>query len=106
MYEIPKALPSGLEAYARSPDFTPATLPAKLQAAHSTKHGTWGVLHVLEGRVRFFLEPPHEGSVSIGAGETLVIEQQIPHRVAFEEPGRIFIEFHRAQPPRAEGSEA
>jgi len=93
---IPKELPAGLVAYGQSPVFTPDTLPAKLQAAHSTKTGTWGLLHVLEGAVLYRLEPPREGETLITAGETVVIESGIPHRVAFVEPGRFYIEFYRS----------
>jgi hemoglobin len=96
MSRIPKALPAGFVAYGRSPDFTPETLPAKLQAAHSTKAGTWGLLHVLEGKIRFQLEPPDEAEQLAGAGETVVIESGVRHRVAFVEPGRFFVEFYRA----------
>lgn len=93
---IPKELPTGLVAYARSPDFTPETLPAKLQAAHSTKAGTWGLLQVLEGTVLYRLEPPHADERLASAGDHVVIESGILHRVAFVEPGRFYVEFYRA----------
>ncbi|MPZ37169.1 MAG: DUF1971 domain-containing protein [Rhizobiales bacterium] len=96
MSRIPKELPAGLVAYGRSPDFTPETLPTKLQAAHSTKAGTWGLLHVLEGTVLYRLEPPHNGEQLAAAGESVVIESGILHRVAFVEPGRFYVEFYRA----------
>jgi len=67
-------LPRGLAPYARTPEFTPDTLPAKLQAAHSTKAGTWGLLHVQAGSVRYTLEPPQNGEVIVSAGQTVVIE--------------------------------
>jgi hemoglobin len=93
--QIPERLPPGFEAYGRSPDFTPETIPAKLQAAHATKSGTWGLLHVLEGSVRYTLEAPHRGERLVGAGEQVVIEAQVRHHVAFVEPGRFFVEFYR-----------
>jgi hemoglobin len=95
MTDIPERLPAGYETYGRSPDFTPDNLPAKLQAAHSTKPGTWGLLHVLEGRLRYTLEAPHAGERLVGAGERVVIEAEVRHRVAFVEPGRFFVEFYR-----------
>lgn len=97
---IPLQIPAGFEAYGRSPDFTDETLPARLQAAHSTKAGTWGLLHVVEGEVLFQLEPPYQGERRARAGETIVIEAEVPHHVAFTEAGRIYIEFYR----KAEGS--
>jgi hemoglobin len=97
MSTIPKELPAGLEAYGRSPDFTQETLPASLQAAHATKAGTCALVHVLEGKLRYRLDPPHEGEVVAGAGQTVVIEPRMPHGVTFVEPGRIFVEFYRAK---------
>lgn len=96
MSSIPKKLPIGFAAYSRSPDFTPETLPAKLQAAHATKPGTWGLLHVLAGMVLYRLEPPHSEEQLVAAGETVVIEAGVLHRVAFVEPGRFYVEFYRS----------
>ena len=95
MSTIPSEMPPGLLAYGRSPEFSSDNLPAKLQSAHSTKAGTWGLLHVLEGVVHYRLEAPHQGAKIVRAGETVVIESQVPHRVAFLEPGRMFVEFYR-----------
>jgi hemoglobin len=95
MSTIPSEMPPGFVAYGRSPDFTSDNLPAKLQSAHSTKAGTWGLLHVLEGVVHYRLESPHQGERVVSAGQTVVIEAEVPHRVEFIEPGRMFVEFYR-----------
>lgn len=92
---IPDKLPDGLAAYARSPEFNSENLPAKLQAGHATKAGTWGVLHVLEGTLIYRLEPPRQEQRLVKAGETVVIESEVAHHVRFVEPGRMFIEFYR-----------
>lgn len=60
---IPTHIPDGFEAYGRSPEFTPETLPAKLQSAHSTKAGVWALLHIIEGEVLYQLEPPRQGEL-------------------------------------------
>ncbi|HTM77829.1 MAG TPA: DUF1971 domain-containing protein [Devosia sp.] len=99
MNPIPDAVPAGFAAYARSPDFTPDNLPAKLQAAHTTKAGTWAMLHVLEGQVLYELEPPRSGQRLVGAGWHVVIEAQVFHHVRFIEPGRFFVEFFRSTDP-------
>lgn len=96
---IPRELPAGFEAYARSPDFTPENLPERLQSAHTTKPGVWALLHVLEGEVLYQLEPPRHGERRAGAGETVVIEAEVAHHVSFTVPGRIFIEFYRNMSP-------
>lgn len=95
MTTIPSEIPPGFVAYGRSPDFFSDDLPAKLQSAHSTKAGTWGLLHVLEGVVHFRLASPHQGERIVKAGNTVVIEAEVPHRVEFLEPGRMFVEFYR-----------
>jgi hemoglobin len=92
---IPKELPTGFEAYGRSPDFTPDNMPARLKSAHSTKAGTWGLLRVLEGKIFFQLEAPFEGERLAAAGDSIVIESEVPHHVEFVEPGRFFVEFYR-----------
>ena len=97
---IPDHLPPGVEAYARSPEFSSDKLPAKLQAGHATKAGTWGLLHVLEGAVLYSLEPPHVGERLVRVGETVVIESEVAHHVKFVEPCRMFVEFYRASKPK------
>lgn len=97
MSGIPEALPAGVNAYGRSPDFTPESLPERLQAFHSTKAGVWGLIHVLEGSLHFRLEAPRKGERTASAGETIVIEPEVPHRVEFVGGGgRFFVEFYRA----------
>jgi tellurite resistance-related uncharacterized protein len=91
---IPSQLPPGLEIYARSPDFVPATLPADLRAAHCLAEGAFGVIRVLEGAVLFALESPATSSIVLRPGESAVIEPQRLHHLLFVEPGRFFIEFH------------
>lgn len=93
MAHIPSTMPEGLVAYARSPDFCPENLPAKLKSAHTTKAGAWGLLHVLSGSVRFTLENPDGTELIVPAGAAVVIEPEIEHRVEFVEPGRFYIEF-------------
>lgn len=49
------------EPYRSTPVFDETTLPAALRARHTTKAGVWGVVHVLEGKVKLVcLEPPSE----------------------------------------------
>jgi len=92
---IPKTLPPGFVAYSRTREFTPETLPDGLKAAHSTKAGTWALLHVLEGQVLYRLEAPGSGEQLAGTGDKVVIEATVPHRVSFVVPGRFFVEFYR-----------
>lgn len=93
-------LPDGLTAYHRTPAFTELTLPKALLAAHSTKAGTWGLIHVLEGRLAYRIEDPRRPART----QTLtphdppgVVEPTILHAVAPLGPVRFYVEFHRAE---------
>lgn len=91
---IPSDLPPGLEIYARTPDFTPATLPADLTSSHHLAEDAWGMIRVLQGAVLYALEAPNSATVVINAGNCAVIEPQTLHHLQFVEPGRFFIEFY------------
>lgn len=92
---LPSQLPADVIAYSRTPEFTAKTLPEALKAAHTTKPGVWGLIHVLDGQLFYCLETPHEGQRLINPGETAPIPPGIPHRVAFVESGRFFVEFFK-----------
>ena len=49
----PAGLPAGLVAYRRTPIFDQDTIPAGLRREHRTASGVWGLITVLEGRLRF-----------------------------------------------------
>ena len=92
------ALPSGLAAYKRTPVFTEETVPAGLLKDHSTKDGTWGLIYVEEGCLRYFVtdqaRPP--SSVDIKPrGPAGVVEPTILHRVEPLGPVRFWVEFWR-----------
>lgn len=53
--------PEMVEPYRSTPVFDETTLPAALRARHTTKNGVWGIVRVLEGKVKLtYLEPPSE----------------------------------------------
>jgi tellurite resistance-related uncharacterized protein len=91
----PSGLPSGLVAYRRTPVFDENTIPAGLRREHRTAAGVWGVITVLEGRLRFrTLHPVNEAVLTPGARIAVAPEQ--PHEVALDGPVRFFVEFYRA----------
>ena len=54
--------------YRSTPVFDEITLPAALRGEHRTKPGVWGVVRVIEGRLKLtYLDPP---SVMIVTPET------------------------------------
>lgn len=65
-----RSLPLG--PYKSTPVFDENTLPAGLRREHRTRPGVWGVIRVLDGRVRYrvldpvseaILDPDHPGMV-------------------------------------------
>jgi len=84
--------------YRSTPVFDEQSLPRGLRNEHRTKAGTWGVIRVLEGRLRLqVLEPPTE-SVLTPEHPALVLPEQ-PHQVEPVGPMRMQVDFYD-RPPR------
>ena len=97
MTSIASKLPQGLSCYRETPAFTRDTVPAALLGAHNTKAGVWGLLRVLSGRVQYHLDDGTDESVVVAAGETVVIEPQVPHHVELlDDDSSFHVAFHRA----------
>lgn len=88
-------LPDGLVHVRWTPIFDQDTLPRGLRAAHDTKAGTWGRIVVEEGKLRYTLEPPREGSWVLRPGIDGIIEPAVAHRVAPVGTVRFRVEFLR-----------
>lgn len=73
-------LPEGLRPGRRTPTFTEETVPAALTRDHTTKAGTWGIIHVESGRLRYTV-PSRGYEIEIAVGETGLVEPEIPHHV-------------------------
>ena len=96
-------MPDGLEKYAETSVFSEATVPEKLTSLHDTKAGTWGRLMVLSGALDYVTEGPSPSRERIGAGETGIIEPEVPHRVELIGPVTFKVEFHRATAASCKG---
>lgn len=90
-------LPADVEAYSRSPEFDQDTLPAALRKQHSTKAGTWALIHVLEGKLTYRIyEPPSE--TVLEPGKPGVVRPEQLHDVApASTPMRMYVEFYAAR---------
>ena len=91
-------LPPGLEAYKRTPLFTEATVPPGLLKNHSTKEGTWGLIHVVAGELRYFVTDPRRPSSCrdlIAGSAPGIVEPTIVHRVEPVGPVHFWVEFYR-----------
>jgi tellurite resistance-related uncharacterized protein len=98
----PAGLPPGLVAYRRTPVFSDATIPAGLRREHRTGPGVWGLISVLEGRLRFralSARPEPLSPRQLSAGECIVVQPEQPHEVELDGPVRFFVEFYRPAEP-------
>jgi tellurite resistance-related uncharacterized protein len=85
------------QPYKSTPVFDEVTLPAGLRKEHRTKEGIWGVIQVLEGRLRYrvlepgseaILDPEHPG----------LIHPDQPHSVEPLGPMRMRVDFYTSPP--------
>jgi tellurite resistance-related uncharacterized protein len=91
-------LPAGLEAYKRTPIFTEQSVPAGLLKDHSTKDGTWGMIHVEEGCLTYVITDPRRPQSErtlTRDSDPGVVEPTILHRVHPSGKVRFWVEFWR-----------
>jgi len=87
------AAPTPTKPYKSTAVFDETTLPAGLQREHRTKAGAWGVIRVLEGRLRYrVLDPKSEMILEPGRPGLILPEQ--PHLVEPLGPIRMQVEFY------------
>jgi tellurite resistance-related uncharacterized protein len=83
--------------YRTTPVFDESTLPAGLRRVHSTKAGVWGLVRMLEGRLR--LSFPETGrDLVLRPGEPGLLQPCEPHSVEPLSPFRMQVEFYRSNP--------
>jgi tellurite resistance-related uncharacterized protein len=81
------SLPKGVVKYSQVPSgdklFAKDTIPKGLLRRHNTKEGTWGIINVAQGRLRYTVdEGPHKGKYDLDADTRGVIEPRVYHSVA------------------------
>lgn len=95
-------LPDTARPYRRTDEFTEATVPAGLLKAHTTKAGSWALIHVLEGRLAYRIVDPRrpatETVLTPGAAPG-VVEPTVLHEVEPLGAVRFYVEFHRLDAP-------
>lgn len=95
----PDALPAGLASYRRTPDFSESSVPAALLADHNTKAGTWGLIHVERGKLRYIITDPQRIATEIVLTPGTppgIVEPTIRHHVEPIGPVSFHVEFFRA----------
>lgn len=88
------SLPSGMVAYKRTTEFTADTVPAALTDDHSTKEGVWGVLNVTQGNMAYHV-PSRELTIELSAGDQMLIESALVHKVSLKHGSRFYVEFYK-----------
>ncbi len=83
--------------YRSTPVFDQDTLPAALRAEHSTKAGTWGVIRVIEGRLRLRYADSPDARI-LDAGDSAVCRPRQVHSVEPVGEVRMRIDFHDRPP--------
>ncbi|RYD83565.1 MAG: DUF1971 domain-containing protein, partial [Sphingomonadales bacterium] len=83
-----------VQPYRSTPIFDETSLPAALRARHNTKAGVWGVIRVLEGRLKLsYVEPASEMILDPDTPGHILPEQ--PHFVEPLGPMRMQVDFLR-----------
>ena len=89
------SLPSEVAPYKTTPRFTVDTVPRGFLKDHSLKAGTWGLIQVHAGRLRYFLAGELEPSAELGAEESWVVPPETLHFVELTPDAEFSIVFHR-----------
>ena len=90
-----QSLPSAVEIYKRSPDFTFTSTPEAFRSEHKTKQGTWGRIIVAAGNVAFHI-PADKAVHRLTPDVPGIIEPEVMHFVDPSEDAVFFVEFLRA----------
>ena len=84
---------SATSPYKRTPVFNENTLPAGLRREHRTKPGAWGIIRVLDGRLRYRVLDPVSETILDSQNPGLVLPDQ-PHFVEPLGQMRMQVEFY------------
>lgn len=94
----PDSLPSDVQFLRRTEEFTADTIPNALRKDHTTKAGTWALIQVSEGALRYEItdhrRPARSGILKPGDPPGIV-EPTILHHVEPIGPVRFHVEFLR-----------
>lgn len=92
-------LPNDVVKYSQVPKgkrFTKDTIPSGLLKAHNTKEGTWGLIRVSQGKLKYHIQEPQQSSQILDPEHPGVIEPKIYHRVEpLSDDVEFVVEFYR-----------
>ena len=84
--------------YRSTPVFDSQTLPAALRNEHRTRKGVWGVIRVIEGRLRLERSGRPDGSEILTPDRPAVLQPEEAHRVEPLGPMRMRVDFYDRPP--------
>jgi len=87
------ALPADAEPYRTIGPFDAQTLPRGLRAEHNLKAGTWALVELTSGRLRFVWDDAAGGREELVAPATLAVPPLVRHHVEGEAPFTLTITF-------------
>ncbi len=90
-------LPPGLISVRTTPLWDESSMPAGLRRAHRIAAGTWGLIRLQEGRLRFSMSSNPALEVDLDAGSEQAIPPGVEHQVQPLGPIRMAIEFLRVE---------
>lgn len=91
-------LPAGVVPYKRAPLFTESSIPSGLLSNHTTKVGTWGLIVVEQGQLRYLItDPDRDASAWLLTpdGEPGLVEPTVLHRVEPLGSVQFYVQFLR-----------
>lgn len=94
-----KSLPSNVVKCSQVPKigtFTPSKIPKGLLREHTTKAGTWGVIKIFKGKLRYTINEPSPAEYILDKDTRGIIEPQVKHEVAaLTDDLEFVVEFYR-----------
>lgn len=89
------SLPEGVAPYKTTPRFTTETVPKGLLKDHSLKAGTWGLIQVHAGELRYFLAGETQPLATLQTEQSWAVPPQVLHFVELSDDGVFSVVFHR-----------
>ena len=86
-------LPEGLESYRATPRFDESSIPHGLLKEHSTKQGTWGIIHVLRGELIYQVFEPEVREFGLNPGSKGIVAPAMAHCVRANGKVIFYVEF-------------
>lgn len=88
-------MPKDFVPYRRTSVFNVNTMPDGLRKNHATKPGVWGIIHVLQGKLRYRIDAPLNTETILDPTVAGIVLPEINHAVQPLADTEFFVEFWR-----------